>query len=241
MRAFSLLLCLTLWMSLNSLTLAQTARRPTAKPTTNKSTSKPSKSVPPRAEAPADDEIPPLDTRFPELFKPEGTPTFRKGYSIINLGLGLLSPNNGYDLFGSLKSAPALTIAYDHGVVEGIGPGTIGLGGIIGYKGYRYDFPNTDENANWTDIVVMGRGTYHYNFTTNPQLDTYGGISLGVRANFYKNEVSPDRDRYTGDGLHLAYGLFAGARYYLTERFGAFGEVGYDMSYLKLGLTYRFQ
>ncbi len=240
MRAFSLLLCLTLWVSLNSSTWAQTTRRSTAKPTTDKPASKP---VPPRAEAPADDEIPPLDTRFPELFKPESTPTFRKGYSIVNLGLGLLSPNNGYDLFGSLKSAPALTIAYDRGVVEGIGPGTIGLGGLIGYKGYRYDFPNTDEKATWTDIVVMGRSTYHYNFTTNPKLDTYGGISLGFRVNLYKNDVSPaaERDRYTGDGLHLAYGLFAGARYYLTERFGAFGEVGYDMSYLKLGLTYRFQ
>ena len=182
-----------------------------------------------------------MDTRFPELFKPESTPTFHKGFGIINLGMGLFSPNNGYDLFGSLKSAPALTLAYDRGVVEGIGPGTIGIGGLIGYKRYSYDFPNTDDKATWTDLVLMARGTYHYNLTDNPQLDTYGGISVGFRANFYKNDVSPDRDRYNDDGLHLAYGLFAGARYYLTERFGAFGELGYDMSYLKLGLSYRIQ
>jgi hypothetical protein len=228
-------------MSATTHTLAQTARRSKAKPAAGKSVPPPSKPAPTRAEVPADDEIPPLDTRFPELFTPESTPTFRKGYSIVNVGLGLLSPTHGYDLFGSVKSAPAISIAYDRGVVDGIGPGTIGLGGLVGYKRYHFDFPNTDENATWTDIVVMGRGTYHYNFTTNPKLDTYGGISLGFRVNLYKNDVSPDRDRYTGDGLHLAYGLFAGARYYLTERFGAFGEVGYDMSYLKLGLSYRLQ
>lgn len=230
------MLCLVLWVGITLPAAAQTTRRPAAKPKPA-----PSKSTPPPADEPAEEEIPSLDTRFPELFKPESTPTFRKGYSAINLGLGLLSPNNGYDLFGSVKSVPALTLAYDRGVVEGIGPGTIGLGGLIGYKRYHYNFPNTDDKATWTDLVLMGRGTYHYNFTTNPQLDTYGGISLGFRANFYKNEVSPDRDRYDGDGLHLAYGLFAGARYYLTERFGGFAEVGYDISYLKLGLTYQFR
>ncbi|QIL76053.1 hypothetical protein [Hymenobacter sp. HDW8] len=138
MRAFSLLLCLTLWLSLTSLTLAQTARRPAAKPATNKPASKP---VPSTAETSADDEIPPLDTRFPELFTPESTPTFRKGYSIVNLGVGLLSPNNGYDLFGSLKSSPAITLSYERGVVEGIGPGTIGLGALLATKATATTFP----------------------------------------------------------------------------------------------------
>ncbi|MGY2131241.1 hypothetical protein ACW9KT_03380 [Hymenobacter sp. HD11105] len=218
---------------------AKPAQSPTAKPASPRSTAQSPARVP--ASTPAEEEIPPLDTRFPELFTPESTPTFRKGFSIVNLGLGLISPNNGYDLFGAVKSSPAITLSYEKGVIDGIGPGTIGLGGLIGYKRYHYDFPRTDDKATWTDLVVMGRGTYHYNFTSDPNLDTYGGVSLGIRYNLYKNEVSPDRDRYNGDGLHLAYGLFAGARYYLTERFGAFGEVGYDMSYLKLGLTYRIK
>jgi hypothetical protein len=266
MRAFSLLLCFGFWMSTAAPTVAQMARQSgaksktitvsgkteTAKPTTVKPAQSPAaKPSSPRATAqsparvpaspPAEDEIPPLDTRFPELFTPESTPTFRKGFSVVNAGLGLLSPNNGYDLFGAVKSTPAMTISYEKGVIDGIGPGTIGLGGLIGYKRYHYDFPSTDDKATWTDLVLMGRGTYHYNFTSDPNLDTYGGISLGFRYNLYKNEISPDRNRYDGDGLHLAYGLFAGARYYLTERFGAFGEVGYDMSYLKVGLTYRIK
>lgn len=241
MRAFSLLFCLACWLGAASPLFAQTTRKAATKPAAVKSGPAPTKNTPPRTETPADDEIPPLDTRFPELFKPETTPTFRKGFSVVNLGLGVLSPNNGYDLFGAVKSTPALTIAYERGVVEGIGPGTIGLGGLVGYKRYSYDFAGTSDKATWTDVVVMGRGTYHYNFTSDPNLDTYGGVSLGFRYNFYKNEVSPNRDRYDGAGMHLAYGLFAGARYYLTERFGGFGEIGYDMSYLKLGLTYRIR
>jgi hypothetical protein len=57
-------------------------------------------------------------------------------------------------------------------------------------------------------------------------------------------------DRYDGNqpqdpenpygGVHLETGVFAGGRYFLTKNFGAFTEVGYDMTYLKLGLTGRF-
>jgi hypothetical protein len=33
---------------------------------------------------------------------------------------------------------------------------------------------------------------------------------------------------------------FVGARYFFTDKMGAFSELGYDMSYLKVGLSARF-
>ncbi|OUJ70151.1 hypothetical protein BXP70_25195 [Hymenobacter crusticola] len=181
-----------------------------------------------------------VQTVLNTMYEPQTTSTFHPGDKALNVGIGLLGANHGYDVFGSLKQSPALSVTYEQGITDSFGPGTLSLGGLLGYKHYYYEFPKTDYKASWTDILLMARGTYHYNLTSNPQIDTYAGLTVGVRLNTYSNTNSTLRDTYKDDGLHLATGIFLGGRYFVTEKVGVFAEAGYDMTYLKLGLTAKF-
>lgn len=83
----------------------------------------------------------------------------------------------------------------------------------------------------------MLRGTFHYSFT--PKFDTYGGVGIGVRHTSYSYEGSSSIisiDNSTG----AASGLFVGGRYYFAPNFGVFSELGYDQSFIKLGISAKF-
>lgn len=159
---------------------------------------------------------------------------------MVNAGLGL---GSGYSFGSSLESTPALSVSAEKGILEGIGPGVVGVGGLIGYKGYSYQYPNTDSKATWNTIMLLARGTYHYDLLQIDQLDTYAGVSLGLRLESHNDTYSGNRlhepDESYG-GAHFDTGIFIGGRYFLTKNLGAFAEAGYDMTYLKLGLTGRF-
>jgi hypothetical protein len=64
----------------------------------------------------------------------------------------------------------------------------------------------------------------------------YGGAMLGY------NIVGVDYKgpgNATSDLSAITYTAFVGARYHFTSNIGAYGEVGYGVSLLTLGLTYR--
>ncbi|RSK51067.1 hypothetical protein EI291_01765 [Hymenobacter rigui] len=172
-----------------------------------------------------------------------GNALFQKGTTMVNLGIGL-GLGYGYGFGGSLKATPAVSLSLEKGILEGIGPGVIGIGGLIGYKGYHYDYPGTDYKARWNNVIVLVRGTYHYDLLQNNKLDTYAGVSVGTRIESYKDTYYSEYlgGRYDNSygGARVEAGIFIGGRYFLTDNIGAFAEAGYDMSYLKLGLTARF-
>jgi hypothetical protein len=160
---------------------------------------------------------------------------------MANLGVGLGLGYSGY--YGTLKSTPAMSLSVEKGIIEGVGPGTIGVGGLVGYKSYHYNYGSGNYKATWTNLLVSVRGTYHYNILENPKLDTYGGISIGVRVQKWKDtyfDNTPYLKDYASSTSYVTSGIFVGARYFLTDNIGAFTEVGYDMNYLKLGLTAKF-
>ncbi|GAA4382536.1 hypothetical protein [Hymenobacter koreensis] len=169
------------------------------------------------------------------------TNNFVKGSTAINLGVGL---GLGYGYYGgSLKATPAMSLSVERGFIEGLGPGTIGIGALIGYKGYSYDYGGSQYKAKWTNLLVSARGTYHYNILENPKLDTYAGISVGVRMQTWKDtyyDNTPGLKDYSSSSAYVTSGFFIGGRYFFTDNIGAFSEIGYDMNYLKLGLTAKF-
>ena len=123
-------------------------------------------------------------------------------------------------------------------MVEGIGPGVISVGGLLGYKSDSYIW--ADYKATWTNFYVAARGAYHYNFTNDPKLDTYAGVSLAARIEKYATNFSGNLPDSSYGNTTLEAGIFLGGRYLLTDKIGAFAELGYDMSYLKIGLTTKF-
>ncbi|QNH61826.1 hypothetical protein [Hymenobacter sediminicola] len=210
----------------------------TAKPAIAKPTSQTTATTP-AAPLPAA----PAEATDSKVVLPGGAVSFAKGTVVANLGVGIgHGYGYGFGYGGALKATPALSLSVEKGIVDGIGPGVISVGGLIGYKGYNYDWSAAGDTyeASWKNFIVTVRGAYHYNFTTNPKLDTYAGISLGARIENYSNNYNDTDLGGSYGGTYLTSGIFLGGRYFFTDNIGAFAELGYDMSYLKLGLSAKF-
>lgn len=153
------------------------------------------------------------------------------------LGLGLT-----YDYISGTSIPPTFVVIYDQGYKAGIGPGVIGLGGIIGYKSAYYNYGNSGLDARWTNLLIGARGSYHLPLGEGlEKVDLYGAVMLGLRFSRYCNEyltLAGDDDEYSH--VRLASGLAVGARYHITASVGAWVELGYDVALLKFGVHINF-
>lgn len=93
-----------------------------------------------------------------------------------------------------------ITGTYDYGITDAI---SIGAGANIYFDGYKDD--NKDNN-----FFVFGRANYHLQdvLSLPDQWDIYPGVDVGVLGNTF------------GFGAHI------GARYFFTDKLGAFVELG---------------
>jgi hypothetical protein len=69
-------------------------------------------------------------------------------------------------------------------------------------------------------------------------IDTYGRVMLGYNASSIDVDNSALEDLFPTYG-GLLYGFFIGGRYHFTDHLGDFAEVGYGISWIQLGLTYK--
>ena len=132
-----------------------------------------------------------------------------------------------------------ITVHVDHCLREDIGPGIIGVGGLIGFESFRREFNTGDYGYNYGSVVFQARGTYHYQFLED--LDTYAGIGLGFRVTTSSEfgEFPTVNAPEANDGFNLNGSIFVGAKYYFSDYMAAFGEVGSGISYLTLGVSMR--
>jgi hypothetical protein len=182
-------------------------------------------------------------------FAQGGGPPFVKGSKTIGLALGA-GVNYGYvTSYGGryVNSLPAFAIIYDQGIINDVGPGTIGIGGIAGIKTAHYNYyyyynPNNNGNykKTWTNIIFGLRATYHLTLLKdkNNKFDPYGGVMLGFRILDYKNNDA--FDNYNYNTFYPIGGAFVGAKYNFTQNFGVFAELGYDISLVKIGINFNF-
>jgi hypothetical protein len=155
----------------------------------------------------------------------------KNGDNVITAGLGLGYPG----LYGS-SGMPPVFVALDHGIVQ-----NFSVGGIVSYSTSSYDW-GSDYKWKYSYIFVGARGAYHFGPMLKDlpkNIDVYGGLTLGyhiVSASFDgKDErLAP----YSAGGSYFGFGFFAGGRYFFTPKFGATAEVGYDIGYLKIGVSY---
>jgi hypothetical protein len=143
---------------------------------------------------------------------------FDKGDKILNAGLNL-----GGHYGGGIGAGASLEV----GITD-----FIGVGGQL-------DFVTWSSGLNYNFVTVAGRGAYHFgkHFITEEKLDLYGGVALGYRIANHKNDFGWLGTVY-GSGFH--FGPFAGARYYFKPAMGVFGEVGWNASPLKVGVSFKF-
>ena len=162
-------------------------------------------------------------------FSPMYAQQFGVGSNAVNLGVGF-----GSALGGMGTGRPAISASYERGIWEA-GPGVISLGGYVGNTGYTYK--SGGEKYSWNYTIVGARGAYHYTgLTSVPELDLYGGAMVGYNVVSYSGS-----DLYSGNyGSGVEFSLFAGARWFFTDNIAAFAELGYGVSYLNAGISFKF-
>ncbi|MBN2215727.1 MAG: hypothetical protein JW723_15970 [Bacteroidales bacterium] len=164
--------------------------------------------------------------------------SFEVGDKDVNLGIGFGA--TWYSGVGYKTTIPPVCASLDFGFKDDIGPGVLGLGGYVGFSSYKWEYSYLyTYGYKYTTFILGGRATYHMEFID--KLDTYGGLLLGFRL---------VNDKYFGDigytytsgvGSGLAYSFFIGGKYYLADNIAVFGELGYGIAYLTLGVTFKMK
>lgn len=161
--------------------------------------------------------------------------TVKEGDILLNAGIGL----GTYDT--SDLSFPALAVSVDYMAQDNLfdDKSSLSLGGYAGY--YRQSWGGTfvgpngqtmDLSRSANTFILGVRGDLHYRFID--KLDTYGGLMLG-----YKNSSISSGGTSISNGK-FQFGLHLGARYFFTDKIGAFAELGYGVSVLELGASFKF-
>jgi len=151
-----------------------------------------------------------------------GQARYDKGDFLLNAGIGL-----GY----YYASGVPLLVSGEWAVND-----VITVGPYLGYTSYRYSF--YDWKYTFLDIGV--RGSYHFSELfeiRNEKVDVYGGAFLGFLVSSFSGDSFGSRnDPYSG-GVRL--GIHAGARYFFSEKVAGYGELGYGIAPLSLGVTFK--
>jgi hypothetical protein len=160
--------------------------------------------------------------------------TFTKGDMVGNLGIAL--GWYGYSYFGAgVTQLPAFTLSLEKGIMEIDKVGQLSVGGIVGVKHASWSYSN--ENGSYNDFIISTRGAIHPDFIKVKKLDTYGGLAIGA---LIHNEKFPYSNYVNDNYVHALFGLYIGGRYYFTNNFAAFSELGYGLGYFTIGASYKF-
>ncbi len=167
---------------------------------------------------------------------------FVKGTNLIKAGIGLGSSILNYS--GSTQT-PGLSAQFERGVWEFGGPGVVSLGGYIGTKSFKYHYSSTyiDYTAKWNYTIVGVRSAYHYAGLKNSKADLYGGLMLSYNILKYKYQDKSGSTTYSNGlgsyGSGAGVTAYLGGNYFFSGNLAGFGELGYGVSYLTLGLTLK--
>lgn len=157
---------------------------------------------------------------------------FGKGDVVINLGAGLGSTWYSGTYFST--RIPPVSASLEFGLANYVlEKGALGAGPYIAYTTFKNEY--RDGGYNYS-VVLMGiRGSFHYPLITN--LDTYASLFLGYNmissADFGIPAGPPE-----SSGIKSAF--YFGGRYFIAESFALMAELGYGITYLNLGIAYKF-
>ncbi len=176
---------------------------------------------------------------------------FKKNINVLNLGVGI---GDHLKYWGSgYHSSPYFSIAFDRGIYDF--PNTknlsLGIGGYLGYRIISHVYTETwrDKNGNvyyesvkktWTYTEFGIRPTIHYSLE-DVKAEIYGGMNIGYAIIKYKYKYNNPNLYYSvSNDYTMRFGIMIGGRYYFSELFGIYTELGYGISYLNFGITLKF-
>ncbi len=161
---------------------------------------------------------------------------FEKGSQVASLGLGFGWIYHA-GTFSNTTSFPSLLLQYDYGIMPIEGIGTASLGGVLGYKHIVSEVDSTDFRTRWSNVIFAARGALHVDLLQIDELDTYGGVLLGIRSETIETNLqSAENDNV----VKPVFGIYIGTRYDILPNIGIFAEAGLGISYLTLGASFAF-
>jgi hypothetical protein len=164
---------------------------------------------------------------------------FKNGDLNINAGIGL---GYTYGFYSGASSWPLLYVSGEKGVTEVANVGVVSVGALIAFKHISFSDAVDNNNWSWNDLYVGGRGALHFSGLKVDKLDVYAGASLGLRFYSYPTLVYNGGYDYSLENkthTTLFFGLFGGGKYYLSDKIAVFGELGWDVAWIKLGVTIK--
>jgi hypothetical protein len=156
------------------------------------------------------------------------TSGFAQGDKLLNLGIGVNSYYGGGIPLGA---------SFEIGVSD-----NISVGANIDYLSSKYDY-GFGSSDRFTAMYFGGRASYHLNELLSigsEKVDLYVGATIGYRRFSFTDTYSGGvlTDSY-GSGIYL--GIFAGGKYYFSEKLGAFAELGaIGSTNVRLGVAFKF-
>mgnify|MGYP000501124423 CR=1 FL=1 len=187
-----------------------------------------------------------------------GEKCFDENTHIINLGVGFGS-RSYHSIYRGAGYAygrtPAFSLTYEQAYPKKLGPGYLGIGAYLGfqheYSKYDYSYYDNSFYLNtyyshhkWNYYMVAARGVYHWDVLNAHNAEVYAGVIVGLRFQVHSYETNDpgkkDPYTYSRSFAYPAYSAFAGARWYFIKNVGLFAEVGYGISYLTGGFSFKF-
>ncbi len=166
--------------------------------------------------------------------------TVKEGDILLNAGLGL----GTYDTDN--LSFPALAVSADYMLKDNLfdNKSSLSVGAYTGFYRQSWDYTSTisvgtppvpqvvTSSYSANSFIIGARSSVHYRFVD--KLDTYAGLMLAYR----NTSVSANGSSASTGKMRL--GIHIGARYFFTDKIGAFAELGYGISPLELGVSFKF-
>lgn len=153
---------------------------------------------------------------------------YDRGDKLFSLGLGIGGYHDGYYsynnyYYGGTHYGVPLTASLEFFVNDAISIGP--------YAGFTFRSRSFAFDGG-------ARGSYHFSKHIplgTDKLDLYGAVLLGVSNIWYDGN---DGDTYSD--FAPRFGLTAGARWYFTNSFAANAEVGYGLTSVLAGISFKF-
>ncbi len=136
-------------------------------------------------------------------------------------------------------SIPPIPVSFEYIVKDDLfhGNGSLGVGGFIGYSAANEK--NDYRKYKSSRLILGARGYLHFALVEN--LDTYAGALLG-----YKSDVISDsydeysyRNDYKSSDSGSVLSIFAGCRYFFSDKIAGMAELGWGMSIVTVGIAVK--
>jgi len=170
--------------------------------------------------------------------------TVRQGDKIISFGIGVgqnYTTPSGVYYNSSTKhtSLGPITASYQQVVTDVLGVGRISAGGTIGmsFHNTKYTTLYGTYKSSTTRTILLARAAYHFDLPVK-NLDLYAGMGMGIYLYSYRHDADL---KYPGASSSSTFVVtpFGGARYFFSNSFGVYAELGYGLGILNVGMTLK--